>query len=115
MKSAFEGVEKPPTALFELSSLVVGVEPKLKEGFGNDGTVVAFTSATGAVEEVCGDAPKVKVDVSDTTGFTTSVLETPTVEAGVSTGCALEVGGAPKLKVRLDDATEDLAGSAGRL
>ena len=115
MKSAFEGVEKPPTALFELSSLVVGVEPKLKEGFGNDGTVVAFTSATGAAEEVCGDAPKVKVDVSDTTGFTTSVLETPTVEAGVSTGCALEVGGAPKLKVRLDDATEDLAGSAGRL
>ena len=44
-KSAFEGVEKP-TALFELSALVVGVDPKLKAGFGNDGTVVALPSVT---------------------------------------------------------------------
>ena len=109
-KSAFEGVEKP-TALFELSALVVGVDPKLKAGFGNVGTVVALAS----VEEV-GGAPKVNVDVSDTAGFTTSVLVTPvaTVEAGVSTDWLLEVAGAPKLKVRFGDAAEGLAGSVGR-
>jgi len=79
-KSAFEGVEKP-LAVFELSALVVAVDPKLKAGLGNVGTVVAFTS----VVEV-GGAAKVNVDVSDTTGFTPSALVTPvaTVEAGVS-------------------------------
>ena len=109
-KSAFEGVEKP-TALFELSALVVGVDPKLKAGFGNVGTVVALAS----VDEV-GGAPKVNVDVSDTAGFTTSVLVTPvaTVEAGVSTDWLLEVAGAPKLKVRFGGAAEGLAGSVGR-
>ena len=109
-KSAFEGVEKP-TALFELSALVVGVDPKLKAGFGNVGTVVALDS----VDEV-GGAPKVNVDDSDTTGFTTAVLVTPvaTVEAGVSTDWLLEVAGAPKLKVRFGGAAEGLAGSVGR-
>lgn len=109
-KSAFEGVEKP-MALFELSALVVGVDPKLKAGFGNVGIVVAFAS----VDEV-GGAPKLNVDVSDTTGFTTSVLVTPvaTVEAGISTVWLLEVAGAPKLKVRFGDASEGLAGSVGR-
>ena len=111
MKSVFEGVEN-----LELSALVAAgaVEPKLKDGFGNAWAVVAFTSATGAVVEGVGAPPKVKVDVSDTTGLATSVLVTPAVEAGVSTGWALEVGGAPKLKVRVDDdAAEDLAGSVG--
>ena len=109
-KSAFEGVEKP-TALFELSALVVGVDPKLKAGFGNVGTVVALDS----VDEV-GGAPKVNADVGDTTGFTTAVLVTPvaTVEAGVSTDWLLEVAGAPKLKVRFGGAAEGLAGSVGR-
>ena len=109
-KSAFEGVEKP-TALFELSALVVGVDPKLKAGFGNVGTVVALAS----VDEV-GGAPKVNADVGDTTGFTTAVLVTPvaTVEAGVSTDWLLEVAGAPKLKVRFGGAAEGLAGSVGR-
>ena len=105
MKSAFEGVEKP-TVLFELSALVVGVEPKLKEGFGNVGTVVAST----VVDEV-GGAPKLKVGVSDTTGFTASVLVT--VKAVTLTDWALEVSGAPKLKVRLGEATEGFAASAG--
>ena len=97
---SFEGVENPTV----LSALVVAVGPKLKEGFGNAWTVVAST----AVDEVDG-APKVKVDVSDTTGFTASVLVT--VEA--VTDWVLEVSGAPKLKVRLGDATEGFAGSAG--
>ena len=80
-KSALEGVEKP-TALFELSTLVVVVEPKLKAGFGNVGTLVAFASVDDVV-----DGPKANVDVSDTTGLTTSVLVTSvvTVEAGLST------------------------------
>ena len=53
-----------PTAAFELSVLVVGVGPKLKEGFGNVGTVVASTSVKGTDNEG-GGAPKVNVDVSD--------------------------------------------------
>jgi len=99
-------VEKP-TALFELSALVAGVEPKLNEGFGNVGTVVDSTT----VDEV-GGAPKLNVDVSDTAGFTASVLVT--VEAGVFTDWAPEVSGAPKLKVRLGDAVGGFAGSVGR-
>ena len=72
-----------PTAALELSVLVVGVGPKLKEGFGNVGTVVASTSVKGTDDEG-GGAPKVNVDVSDTVGFATSVLVT--VKAEVPAG-----------------------------
>jgi len=98
--SVFEGVETL-RALFELSALEDGVEvePKVNDG-------AAETSA--AVDGV-GDFPKEKTGVEDM-DFVVSVLVTPDVD--VSVELALEVGGAPKLKLGTVGAAKDFALSA---
>ena len=105
--SVVEGVEKL-RAFFELSAVEAGVEvePKVNDGFGNDGA--AETSAE--VDDV-GDFPKEKTGVDDM-DFVVSVLVTPAAAVDDSVELALEVGGAPKLKLGTVGAAKDLALSA---
>ena len=105
--SVFEGVEKL-TALLELSAVEAGVEvePKVNNGFGNDG------AADAEVDDV-GDFPKEKTGVDDM-DFVVSVLVTPAAAVDDSVELALEVGGAPKLKLGTVGADEDFVFSATR-
>ena len=107
--SVFEGVEKL-RAFFELSAVEAGVEvePKVNDGFGNDGA--AETSAE--VDDV-GDFPKEKTGVDDM-DFVVSVLVTPAAAVDDSVELVLEVGGAPKLKLGTVGAAKDFALSATR-
>ena len=107
--SVFEGVEK----LREFSEPFavetgVEVEPKVNDDFGDVGA--AETSA--AVDGV-GDFPKEKTGVDDM-DFVVSVLVTPAAAVDDSVELALEVGGAPKLKLGTVGADEDFVFSATR-
>ena len=84
------------------------VEPKVNDGFGNDGA----EETSAAVDDV-GDFPKEKTGVDDM-DFVVSVLVTPAAAVDDSVELALEVGGAPKLKLGTVGAAKDFVFSATR-